>query len=330
MKAMYSLIAVLAFTGCSMRSHSDIGHSPQTPAVRPSGILVEVNGAYLTREQADRELDAEITQFNDMLQSKSIKSVRERLLDNIVEQFIRRALLLQEAERQNIRVTEEDRAETFKELEAGLSNGQTLAETIKDSPMGEQETMRQIIASIRIKKLLTRGIPRAIEVSEEEIAGFYEDNKGQLDLPEHVAARHILIPLHAGDTEQDREEQRIKAEQIRQQIIDGADFAELAEQYSSCPSGAQGGNLGVFRKGQMIKEFDEAAFSREVGVIGPLVKTTFGYHIIQVQEHNEAELLPREKVVELLRDEKRKHAVNEFIKVLRRKADITDYRNLIE
>jgi peptidyl-prolyl cis-trans isomerase C len=83
-------------------------------------------------------------------------------------------------------------------------------------------------------------------------------------------ARHILV------------ETKEKCEELKKEIEAGADFAALAQQYSQCPSGQQGGDLGEFGPGQMVKEFDTVVFSAEIGkVVGP-VQTQFGYHLIEV------------------------------------------------
>jgi len=83
-------------------------------------------------------------------------------------------------------------------------------------------------------------------------------------------ARHILV-----DTEE-------KCNDLKQKIEDGADFADIARDNSSCPSGKTGGDLGEFGPGQMVKEFDEVVFSGEVGVVHGPVKTQFGYHLLEI------------------------------------------------
>jgi len=83
-------------------------------------------------------------------------------------------------------------------------------------------------------------------------------------------ARHILV---------DSKEQ---CENLKQQILGGADFAELAKKHSSCPSGKQGGSLGEFGPGEMVPEFDKVVFSAEIGKVQGPVKTQFGYHLIEV------------------------------------------------
>ncbi len=85
-----------------------------------------------------------------------------------------------------------------------------------------------------------------------------------------ASARHILV-----DTEQ-------QCNELKQQILDGADFADVARQHSKCPSGSDGGELGEFGPGMMVKEFDEVVFSADVNTVQGPVKTQFGYHLLEV------------------------------------------------
>ena len=85
-----------------------------------------------------------------------------------------------------------------------------------------------------------------------------------------AAARHILVATEADCAD------------LKKQIEEGADFAELAKAHSTCPSGAQGGALGTFGPGQMVREFDEVVFSAPVGEVQGPVKTQFGYHLVEV------------------------------------------------
>lgn len=85
-----------------------------------------------------------------------------------------------------------------------------------------------------------------------------------------AAARHILVAT------------KEQCEELKAQIEAGADFGELAKQYSSCPSGKQGGDLGTFKRGQMVKPFDDVVFSAPLNTVQGPVQTQFGYHLIEV------------------------------------------------
>jgi peptidyl-prolyl cis-trans isomerase C len=88
-------------------------------------------------------------------------------------------------------------------------------------------------------------------------------------------ARHILVPTEKA------------CQDLKTQIEGGADFAALAGEHSECPSGKQGGDLGEFAPGQMVREFDQVVFSKELGKVHGPVKTQFGYHLIEITERTE-------------------------------------------
>ena len=99
-----------------------------------------------------------------------------------------------------------------------------------------------------------------------------------------VRARHILVAAKPNTGHAARAEKQRVAEKIRKQLADGADFAKMARMHSDCPSKQRGGDLGTFKKGQMVKAFEHAAFTQKVNAVGPVVETQFGYHIVQVTE----------------------------------------------
>ena len=119
----------------------------------------------------------------------------------------------------------------------------------------------------------------SVKVKEEEITAFYEANKDKMSGGETVNASHILV-----ETEE-------QANTVRAEIESGAlSFEEAAAKYSSCPSKEQGGNLGDFGRGQMVPEFEEAAFAMEEGTVSAPVKTQFGYHLIRLNSRKAAEI----------------------------------------
>jgi peptidyl-prolyl cis-trans isomerase C len=163
---------------------------------------------------------------------------------------------------------------------------------MKDNLQNDPDVVRQLdlmrenlVASAEVKK-----IENALPVSDADIRKAYDDNKAEY---EQVTARHILIAFkgspaaQAGKKELTDAEAKAKAEEIRKQLVAGADFAELAKKESDdTGSGSRGGDLGTFGHGQMVPEFEAAAFATKPGEISPVVKTQYGYHIIKVEKHD--------------------------------------------
>ena len=134
----------------------------------------------------------------------------------------------------------------------------------------------------------------ATEVSAQELQSYYDQHRGQYQVPEQVNVRHILIktPLAGTDGKVDpkaAEAARAKAEDILKQVKAGGDFAGLAKKYSDDPGSAKnGGSLGWIGKGRTVPEFEKAAFSLPKGATSDLVQSSYGFHIIRVDDKQEA------------------------------------------
>ena len=213
-----------------------------------SEILATVAGEQIT--------EADVNAFiKNMPQEQQMYAANPQFRHQVVEQLINNALFAKYAEEQKMDETEEFQ-QIMKNARKDILAGIAIGETVK-----------------------------AVEVTEEELTGFYEVNKARFQKGETVSAKHILV----------KEEE--KCQEILAAINSGEkSFEEAAAEDSTCPSGQRGGDLGEFGKGQMVKEFEDAAFSAEIGVVVGPVATQFGYHLIKVEAKNEATTVPFEEV----------------------------------
>ena len=144
-----------------------------------------------------------------------------------------------------------------------------------------EQTFKDQLAAVKEQLLMEYAIGKCVEsvrVSEDEVKAFYNEHKDDFNAGETVNASHILV---------DSEE---KATELLSAITSGEiSFEDAAKQNSTCPSSAEGGNLGDFGRGQMVPEFDTACFEMEVGEVRGPVKTQFGYHLIRLNKKNAAE-----------------------------------------
>lgn len=158
----------------------------------------------------------------------------------------------------------------------------------------------------------------SIKISDEDLQKAYDARKAEL---EQAKARHILVAFKGspaaapGKKELTEEEAKAKAEELRTKIAGGADFAEVAKAESDdSGSGARGGDLGAFGKGQMVPEFEKAVFEGKVGEVQAPIRTQFGYHIIQVQERS---VKPMEEVKPTLEREIKQARVQELLESIK-------------
>jgi peptidyl-prolyl cis-trans isomerase C len=251
------------------------------------------------------------------------KNVRMRM----IEGFVSRTLLAEEIGRKKITVTSQEINDEINKIKSSLPPGTTMGDFLKKNKINQSKMNEDIKFAIQINKLVTSSMKGKVKPSDKEIEQFYQKNKEKFKRPESAHARHILIAKAAGDDGKANTEKKNKAEALRKQLIDGADFAELAKQNSDCPSKQNGGDLGVFAKGQMVKPFENAAFSQKIKEIGPVVETDFGYHIIQVLERKPEQIMDLDNTVKgritsIIEQQKLQEAFAKLMKGLKEKAII--------
>lgn len=153
-------------------------------------------------------------------------------------------------------------------------------------------------------------IGAGIQITDAQLHAAYNNQQADFSTPERVQARHILLKSDASNDA----EVKAKAQAILKQIQGGADFAKLAKEKSEdTGSGANGGELGWIVKGQTVPEFEKAAFSLKPGETSGLIKTQYGYHIIQVEAHEQAHIKPFDEVkAQLTTDLQKQAAANQM------------------
>jgi peptidyl-prolyl cis-trans isomerase D len=180
-------------------------------------------------------------------------------------------------------------------------------------PIPESRSFQLIIAD-------PAKVAESIQVPDADALQFYNANKERFRVPERVQMRHILLST-AGKNPDEVKKIKAQAEDILKQVKSGGDFAKLATKYSGDPGSApKGGDLGWVVHGQMVKEFDEAAFSLPVKQFSNLVTTNYGFHILQVMAKEPAHLRTYEEVKSEIVGEIRRQAVNERMQQLADKA----------
>lgn len=161
---------------------------------------------------------------------------------------------------------------------------QLFAKAGEEAKLDETEVFKKAMEEARMDALAQMAVNQVVDgvtVTEEEMEAYYAANPAQFGRGATVSAKHILV---------DSEE---KCSEILAAIQSGEKtFEAAAAEFSTCPSGKKGGDLGEFGKGQMVKEFETAAFEAEIGVVVGPVKTQFGYHLIKVEDKTEAATVP--------------------------------------
>jgi peptidyl-prolyl cis-trans isomerase C len=295
----------------------------------PDDIAISVEGKILKKSEIEKAVKEKLNSFKgkDKPSADEIKEMRASIKKQMVDGFALRTLMANEAERRKIKATDKEIKTAIDEIKASLPPGRTVDAFLKENKISREH----IILGIKVKKMVQQDLGNKAKPTEEEIRKFYDEHQDQVVKPENVHVRHILIIFADSDDDKAKAEKKARIEFLRDKLVHGADFAETARANSDCPSKDAGGDLGVISKGQTVKAFEDAAFSQEINAIGPVVTTEFGYHIIQVLEHNLAKSYPLEevkgKISDFMEQKKKEEAFAALANKLREKAKIIIYEN---
>jgi len=198
-----------------------------------------------------------------------------------------------EAKKQNVVITEADLEKELEKVKEYYGGPEAFNQTIEGMGYSVDDVKIDLAMNMKIKKLLEPYIP----ITDEEMEIYFNENQGMFNTEEQVKGSHILV-----DTEE-------QANEVKEKLANGDDFSELAKEYSTdLTNNEYGGDLGFIKRGEMVKEFEDAVFSLDIGVISEPVKTEYGYHIIRVDEKIEAKEAKygenKEEIKEILFDEK--------------------------
>ncbi|PKM79529.1 MAG: foldase [Firmicutes bacterium HGW-Firmicutes-14] len=206
----------------------------------------------------------------DELYEVMLKQNGKQALDLLISQKV----IDLEAKEQKINVPDADIQKELEKYYESYGSKEAFIQALEMNGYSLDEVKTEVARNIKIKKLVE---PR-VKITDEEIKEYFDENKAQFAQEKQVKASHILV-----ETEE-------KANEIKKKLDDGEDFAKLAKENSNDTQNKDsGGDLGFFGSGQMVKEFEDAAFTLKVGEISAPVKTEFGYHIIKVTEVKDAQ-----------------------------------------
>ncbi|MEI6563361.1 MAG: peptidylprolyl isomerase [bacterium] len=304
------------------------GDKSVVSALDPATVLVEVGGAKLTVGEADQQIMAMLGQKAEQIPPSQMDSLMGRFRKQAAQGFIVRTLLSQEADKRKLIVSAKDVDAELAMIKTRLPEGKAMEDILKSEGMTMDQLRSNLTTKIRIDILLKSEVPTNGVVSDADVAKFYNEQKERFAQPETVEARHILIKVDPTDDAKAKADKKTKIDGIRKQLVEGGDFAKIAFENSDCPSKERGGDLGAFPRGQMVPEFENAAFSQETNAIGPVVETQFGYHIIQVMNRHAAKTSSldevKSKLAEHLKQKQQMDLFEKFVEKLKKQATIKE------
>lgn len=294
----------------------------------PGDKVAVVNGVTISKDTYDRELNFFVRRAAPG--GQQIPDVQmAQMKSEVLESLIDRELLFQESKKKGIQVKSDAVSDQLQKIQQRYPNKEEFKKLLSNMGLTESDVQAQIERGMAIQELLDKEVTGKIKVSDEETKAFYDKNPQLFQQPEQIKASHILIKVQADAPADQKAEARKKIEDVQQKVKKGEDFATLAKTYSEGPSGPKGGDLGYFRRGQMVKPFEEAAFSLKPDETSEIVETQFGYHLIKVNDKKPAKKMTytevKDRLSENLKKQKQDSEANAYIETLRKDAKIEKF-----
>lgn len=284
-----------------------------------------VNGSVITQRAFDQEvtvLRAQIEQSGQKIEDKQIDEFKK----HVMNQLVSTELLYQDSKEKGIKISDEQLATYLADVMKRFPSEEEFKKGLSEMNMTEAEMKIKLRKSLAIQELVTKHVALETEVTDDEAKAFYDMRQELFQVPESVKASHILIKVATGATQPEKDAAMTKIKELQEKVKNGEDFAELAKKNSECPSAPNGGDLGFFSKGQMVKPFEDAAFALAPGDVSDIVETQFGYHLIKAVEKKKNDVIAfdtaKEKIKKNLSKEKTKQKIDAHIDVLMAKAKI--------
>ena len=291
----------------------------------PDDIMVRVNGTAITRLEVERAVKVMLAQnqIEQPLEPEVMKQAEAAAL----EQLTSAELLYQEAAKLEVPDLDKQVAEKVAQNRAKFSTDAEFEQALNGVNMTAKDMQDFTRKDILIGNFVEQRFAANAQVTEEEARKFYDENLDKFfKKPETAKASHILIGSAENASAEERAKAKEKAEALLKRVKAGEDFAALAKSDSSCPSSAQGGDLGSFSRGEMVPAFEQAAFALKPGEVSEVVETQFGYHIVKLTEKQEATTESfdnvKGKITEFLKREKVQKQLSEFVDEQRKAAKI--------
>ncbi len=290
-------------------------------------MIANVNGTIISDTDVEQEMKAMLAQYQQEIPPEQLEAMLPNMKKQAIESIINRHLLCEEVDRKNIAVDAERVVQEIKQIADRFPSQAAFEQQLSNHGISVNQMEKDLGQQFRVDTLIKGYVKdKDIHVTDDEAADFYESNPNSFQSPEEIRASHILLKVASEDLQDVKTQKRLELAGILGRIEKGADFAQLAQSHSDCPSKQNGGDLGLFGRGSMVKPFEEAAFKLKPGEVSDIVETEFGYHLIKLLEKNEARKeefdAVKDQIVDHLTTTKEQVEFQGLIKELRAEATI--------
>ncbi len=302
----------------------------QSKGVVIEQIIARVNNQIVTLsdyQRAQQELVQEVAQDCQGCSQDRVQTLAKEREKNLLRDMIDQQLLTERAKDMDINV-EADLTKRLDEVrkQNKLATMEDLEKAVEASGGSWEDYRRQMRNNLLTQEVIRREVGGRMDIPSEEVRKYYEAHKDQFNRPEEVALAEIFLSTENKSPEE-IEVVRTRADDLHSRLVKGEDFAQLAKRYSTGSTADEGGELGVYERGQLSKQIEGAVFGLEKGEYSEVIQTKTGFEILKVLDHYQAGLQPLSKVegeiTNRLYQERMEPALRTYLAQLREESYVT-------
>jgi peptidyl-prolyl cis-trans isomerase C len=333
-KNIVRFLALVAMAGVVMQGQAQTATNAvakpvdKVAALFGDEVVAKGKGVEVKRGQLDEEvirIKSQLAAAGQPIPAAQVKMVEQNILDQMIALQLLKGKATDE-DKASAKTTAEKRFAAAKER---LGSEDVVKMRLKAEGLSEEQLVAKWTEQATAEAVVKRELK--VEITDEEVKKYYEENPARFEQPESVRASHILFSTRDTATQQELSEDKKAAkkklaEEVLKRARGGEDFAKLAKEYTEDPGSKETGGEYTFPRGRMVPEFEAAAFALSPGQIADLVTTQFGYHIIKLSEKIPAKKVEFAKVAPEVKEGLTQQAVQkqlpEYMKKLRKDAGV--------
>ena len=325
---IFFLLFSIFFTNSTSLVWAHSGHKHDELKIKLPKVVARVNDHDINGDVIFRELKKAAIQYKKRgmpLTADQEKSAAKTLIDD----EIGRILLVLKAKAVGIKVSEKMLLEKLRKVKAKFKSDSIFEHRLSDRGMTVDQYKQELEIDMYMDQLIKKEIEPKIKITEKDSQAYYDKNKSKFETQEKVRASIMLLRFNPKEGKAGEQAVLKKFESILIQVKNGADFGALAQQHSQDSLASKGGDLGFFTQKQMLPAFSSRAFKMKVGEVSEIFRTGHGFHVIKVTDRKPGSLssfaTEKEKIQKFLANKKISQATRDYIKNLRKEAEIKTY-----
>ncbi|MBI5683887.1 MAG: peptidylprolyl isomerase [Verrucomicrobia bacterium] len=300
--------------------------APTTAPANPDEAVAKVNGKAITRRQLGDVMASDMR----MLAQRGTQLTPDQQLGyerQVVGKLIDQELLIQAASKTQVPDVDKKVDDQIAKIKASFPDPKMFDEQLQKMGRSAEQVRADIRQMLTVQAFVEAEFAGKVKIGDDQIKAFYDEHPDYFSKPAQIRASHILVSVPQDATDEVKKTKRTVIDKARARVTTGKeDFAKVAAEISECPSKTKGGDLEFFGKGQMVPEFDQAAFALKGDEISDVVATQFGFHIIKKTGEQPAEKRPldtmKESIEKFLKKQQVDKQLAQFIEDQKKTAKI--------